>query len=142
MKTNQLLFLTVFTLLIWNAGANTYYVDAKSGNDSSTGTSPETAWQSLEKASELNYNAGDQLLLCEGNTFYGKLDLKGGGTKDSPVIVSSYNTGGGSSSQPVIDAKGYVSAIQILNGKNFIISNLELTADAGQIESCPAAASD
>ena len=107
-----------------------YYVNSISGNDINDGHTPETAWKTLKQASRL-YKPGDELLLCKGCTFYGKLNLKGGGDKDKPVIVSSYNSKNGTSDMPIIDAKGYLAAIQISNGKNFIIRDLELTSDAG-----------
>ena len=114
-----------------DSGAHVFYVNSISGNDTNSGLSPGSAWKSLEQASTINFNPGDKLLLCEGCTFYGKLELNGGGSDDAPVIVSAYESGSGKTDLPVIDAKGFLAAILIKNGSNFEISNLELTSDAG-----------
>jgi hypothetical protein len=53
------------------------------------------------------------------------------GGKDSPVVISNYDSGNGKTALPVIDAKGYLAAVHIKNGENFEISNLELLSDAG-----------
>jgi len=109
----------------------TYYINNLAGDDNNDGLKPATAWKTLEKASKEIYKPGDKLLLCNGCTFNGKLVLNGGGSENNPVIVSDYNLGEGNGKIPIIDAKGYEAAIHISNGKYFRISNLELTADAG-----------
>lgn len=109
----------------------TFYLNSISGDDTNDGLSPETAWKSLERASRDKYSAGEKLLLRNGCTFYGKLHLKVEGSEDKPVIVSSYDLENGENSLPLIDAKGYIAAIQVENGSNFKISNLELVSDAG-----------
>ncbi len=112
-------------------GARSFYLDSWAGDDDNDGLSPETAWKTLERASNETYGAGDQLLLCKGRIFKGSLHLNVDGSKNSPVFVSAYDAMAGADSLPVIDASGYVAAVQIVNGKHFVISNLELTADAG-----------
>jgi len=72
------------------------------------------------------------LLLCTGCTFTGKLELNAQGEAGNPVIVSSYTVGKGETTLPVIDARGYVAAISILNSKHLKVSNLRLTSDAGE----------
>lgn len=111
--------------------ARTFHLDSWSGNDDNDGLSPKTAWKTLERASSESYEAGDQLLLCKGRIYEGSLRLNVNGTKNSPVVVSSYNSKVGADTLPVIDASGYLAPVQILNGRHFIISNLELTADSG-----------
>ncbi|MQY78685.1 MAG: hypothetical protein GH151_05735 [Bacteroidetes bacterium] len=102
--------------------ASTFYLNNISGDDTNDGLSPETAWKSLERASRDKYTEGEKLLLCKGCTFYGKLHLKVEGTKEKPVIISSYDPGNGDKSLPIIDAKGYIAAIQVENGRNFLLS--------------------
>lgn len=109
----------------------TYFVDSWTGNDNRDGTSPQTAWKTLEKASSIAYEAGDRLLLSKGRTFEGTLRLQARGKKGNPVVVSAYEASIGADSLPLIDAKGYLAPVQVINGRHFIISDLELTADAG-----------
>lgn len=112
----------------------TYYLNGLTGSDVNDGLSPQSAWQSLQKASQVDLRPGDKILLSKGCTFYGKLQMNGGGSESDPVIVSAYDPKSGNTSLPVINAKGYLAAIQIENGKNIKISNLELTSDAGTPE--------
>ncbi len=142
MKTDQIYHFIALTLIITSSlllsgcsgvavKEKAYYVNSISGDDQNDGMSPETAWKTLERASRENYTAGEKLLLCKGCRFQGNLHLKVRGSKDLPVIVSSYNTEQDERDLPVIDAKGYLAAIHIKNGRHVEISNLELMADGG-----------
>lgn len=124
-------FAFIFGCTINQKDTKTFYVNSISGNDSNDGHSPKSAWKTLNHASQTEYAAGDKLLLCSGCTFNGKLELKATGTKENPVVVSSYNSENGESKIPVIDSKGYLAAISIKNRKYIQIKNLELTSDAG-----------
>ncbi|MEN8118243.1 MAG: right-handed parallel beta-helix repeat-containing protein [Bacteroidota bacterium] len=108
-----------------------FYVNNITGSDSNDGLSPGSAWKSLEKASNNIYTKGEQLLLCKGCTFIGKLELKAEGSKEKPVIVSSYDSDNPDAALPVIDASGFIAGIHIKNSHNIEVSNIEITADAG-----------
>ncbi len=132
----QLLIVLIAALFVMGCNkiettTHEFFVNSESGNDNNDGTSPENAWKSLKRASDKTYFAGDKLLLSKGSVFIGKLILKGGGGENEPVVVTSYDAGNGKTDMPIIDAKGYLAAIQITDGKNFTISDLELTADGG-----------
>lgn len=116
-----------------NASENrtVFFIDSNRGNDSNDGLSPQSAWKTLGKVSRKVLLPGDTVLLCKGCTFYETLRLHGGGTEEHPIIVSAYDSGNGITNPPVIDAKGYFAAVQIENGTNIEISNLELTANGG-----------
>ena len=73
------------------AGGTTYYV-SPSGSDSNSGTSPGTAIQTLERASGLGLNPGDQVLLERGATFSGKLAVWKSGTAGAPITIGAYGT--------------------------------------------------
>ena len=74
------------------AGATTYYV-SPAGSDSNNGTSPGSAIQSLGRASGLQLNPGDQVLLQRGATFSGKLAVWKSGTAGAPITIGAYGTG-------------------------------------------------
>ncbi|MCB1121968.1 MAG: right-handed parallel beta-helix repeat-containing protein, partial [Verrucomicrobiae bacterium] len=114
-----------------SAAQNAFYVDSWTGNDSHDELSPKTAWKTIARASRENYGPGQSLLLCEGRTFPGKLDLKVSGSAGDPFVVSSYPSDIGSDAMPVIDGAGYRACVEVQDGSHFVISNLELTADAG-----------
>ncbi|SIT94539.1 right-handed parallel beta-helix repeat-containing protein [Pontibacter indicus] len=74
--------------------AHTYYISPK-GDDANLGTSPASAWRSLERANSHRYSPGDTLLLEGGYTFAGGLyfhqdNLSGDG---APLVLSSYGDG-------------------------------------------------
>ena len=64
-----------------------YYV-SENGNDSNDGLSPASAIKTLDKASNLPFNAGDTLLLERGSEFRGHLVIK-----NDNITVSAYGKG-------------------------------------------------
>lgn len=73
---------------------NIRYVSS-SGSDSASGTTPETAWQSLSKvqSSMGSLHAGDAVLLRRGDVFRGTLSVSVDGTAAEPFVLSAYGTG-------------------------------------------------
>lgn len=104
----------------------TYYLDADGGSDSYDGRSPETAWATLDKASSVTFEPGDQIRLQCGDRFNGKLVFNDeNGTAQDPILVGSY----GSGNRPVIDAAGYYAGIHI-DGADYIeVRDIEMTGD-------------
>jgi hypothetical protein len=89
------------------ATGRVYYVDAASGNDSGSGTSPSSAWRTLAKvtsyATSPGFKAGDQVLLKRGQTWRERLVIDGSrtnGAANAPVVFGAYGTG----DKPVISA--------------------------------------
>ena len=108
------------------AQQKTYFV-SPSGNDSATGLSVGDAWKSLDKINNTVFLPGDHILLESGGEWSGRLDLRGSGTAEEPVILSSF----GGSSRPVINlGKLEGAAIQLHNTGGWEISNLEITSMA------------
>ncbi|MFF1819598.1 right-handed parallel beta-helix repeat-containing protein [Kribbella sp. NPDC058245] len=72
----------------------TYYLDP-SGSDTSDGLSPNSAWQSLDRANSTRFSAGDSLLLRGGAHFTGTLHLDGGdaGKALQGVTIGAYGGG-------------------------------------------------
>src|SRR6187549_3663272 len=71
-----------------------YYVSA-SGSDSNDGAAPQAAWRSPAKINTIDFNPGDSLFFEGGNTFTGtiKLGSEDNGSKDKPVVFTSYGRG-------------------------------------------------
>lgn len=132
------IFFSIMALLLAGCAKSSeemsaYYLNSSSGNDLNDGLTPETAWKSLAKINDAHLEPGMKVLLAEGSRFEGKLVITGSGTTNEPIIVSSYSAGDdGNSANPVIDAKGYLTAIYLNNASNIQIENLELTSDAGE----------
>jgi hypothetical protein len=75
-------------------GAGVYYV-SPTGNDSNTGTSPQDAWQSVEKINRVNFEPGDSVLFEGSQIFFGNIRLNqyDSGSSENPVYFGSFGTG-------------------------------------------------
>lgn len=116
-------------------GDVTYYVDAENGDDSNDGTTPESAWKTLEKASSIRQlKEGGSILLKAGCVWNGEqLTVKNAqGTEANPVVIGKYGEG----ADPVINGNGAnwdyeskeeLAAVHICNSENIVIENLEIT---------------
>ncbi|MEX0325027.1 MAG: right-handed parallel beta-helix repeat-containing protein [Puniceicoccaceae bacterium] len=110
------------------AMAAIYYIDADGGNNDNDGTSPESAWATLDKASSVTYQPGDQILLQSGDTFPGKLLLSNQtGAAGQPIVVAAYGEG----LKPVINASGYIAGVHVLNSRHIEVRDIEITGDGG-----------
>lgn len=114
------------------SGGTTYYVDSTIGDDSNSGTSPETPWKSLDKVTATTFLPGDTILLKSGSVWNGEwLWPKGSGTADAPIKIDKY----GGDALPVINGMGidrgmnYSGAVHLRNQEYWEIRNLEVTND-------------
>ncbi|MCP1469907.1 hypothetical protein J3E64_001594 [Sphingobium sp. OAS761] len=106
------------------ARAETYYVDALSGNDRADGTAPGRAWRTLAKVNGFALRPGDTVLLAAGSVWTEPLTITRSGRAGAPVVVAA--AGGGP--RPRIDAGGVSShAVGIINAEYVTVSGLELT---------------
>ncbi|MCE9612179.1 MAG: hypothetical protein K8R23_18430 [Chthoniobacter sp.] len=104
--------------------ATTYYVSQSTGNDSAAGTAATTAWKTLEKASSIDYQPGDSILLKRGDTWTDGLTPKGSGTPEKPITITGYGEG----KKPVIDREDFKqdrSGIRLDNQGGYKIVGLE-----------------
>ena len=104
------------TAPIYSEGNTVYYIDGISGDDSREGTSPETAWKTLDKLAFSKFSKGDQLLFRRGCTYEGTLRLSGA----EGVLVSAWGEG----ENPVI--LGCRNAVEISDSKEVSLSDLTL----------------
>ena len=89
----------------------------------------EHPYNSLEMIKELEIVPGTYIYIECGSSFLGSLYLSGiEGTKDEPVIVTSYGKG----KKPVIDGNDLEGSgvLRIANCSNLIVENLEITDSA------------
>jgi len=113
--------------------AESYYVNAKTGNDNNLGTAIQAPLKSLVGLSSLILLPGDSILLASGSTFFGSLELKDvHGSQDKAIVIGSYQTEKGSHiGKSVIDARGYLNGILLENCSYIEIENLRITANGG-----------
>lgn len=96
MKTStwtQLAFCLLSSVFYACNSSHVYYLDATSGSNQNNGTSPRSAWQSIEVLKQISLQPGDKILLKKGETFSGILELTGKGTYTHPIIIDAYGEG-------------------------------------------------
>ena len=95
-RTCTIIFYILFLFLVacpQNVFCTEYYINADTGNDENTGTSPETPWKTLKKANNANLKPGDQLLFACGCTWHGQLIISTSGLEKNPIIIDAYGIG-------------------------------------------------
>ena len=88
----KLLGIAGAAMVVLSAGAAEYYVDSAAGDDAAAGTSPQTAWRSLEKVNAAELRPGDVVRFKRGGLWRGPLAPRSG-EPGNPVTYTSYGTG-------------------------------------------------
>ena len=104
----KLLLLICLIFNIEQSYTQTYYL-SQSGNDANDGTSPTTAWATIERLNRVlpSISAGTTVLFERGGTYYGSMPMQSAqqGTADRPIRFGAY----GSGDMPVISGARQVS---------------------------------
>ena len=96
-------FGTFKSVIAQAAGSGTtYYVDAENGNDVNLGTTPEKAWNTLDRVNAITYQPGVKILFKSGCTWNGVLQPTGSGTEGAPIVIDKYGDG----PKPTINGNG------------------------------------
>lgn len=112
------------TLEVTTLDRRTYYFDASSGDDSHPFNTKSTPWRTLYRLNEMTFGPGDSILLKSGETWMGRVIVKGSGNSGYPITFSSYGPG----PRPVINGNGFNGPVMTLqNVSHWNLSNLELT---------------
>lgn len=120
----SLRILLVFCCLGTSLCAVDYYLDSIHGSDSADGTSEETAWRSLKRANQENYQPGDVIHLRSGQVFVGYFHSNNSGSEDQPIQFKSYGDG----PKPRIEARAQAqSAFLLENVSHWIVEGIEIT---------------
>jgi hypothetical protein len=106
-----------------------YFVDNVNGNDRNSGTNEKSAWRTLLKVNNTQFQPGDIIKFKKGGRWDGQLWPKGSGSKNNPIIIDMYGPG---SNKPVIDGNGITGTgvVYLYNQEYWVISNLEIVNDA------------
>jgi len=93
MKKIQFLIISLcLTLISATASASHYYV-SNSGNDSNSGTSEQTPWETLSKLDSIDFSAGDVIHFKCGDKWLGRFRVTESGEPDKPIRFTSYGDG-------------------------------------------------
>jgi len=94
-KFGRLIAYFIFIILILSSQifATTYYVDIANGNDSSSGTSPTTAWRTIAKVNKASFAPGDYILFKCGEVWREQLLIPSPGSPGNPITFGAYGSG-------------------------------------------------
>ncbi|MCD4707295.1 MAG: hypothetical protein K8S62_06120, partial [Candidatus Sabulitectum sp.] len=109
----------IVVLFTATAGAETYYV-SPAGNNGYSGTSPDSAFATLQFAADL-VTEGDSVLVLDGE--YAGFDLRTGGSQTSPVVFAAMYDNAVINQQNPVTTDG----INIENAEWIIIDGFKLT---------------
>jgi hypothetical protein len=130
---NKLRIIAAFLMVVsQGADAKDYFFHPKTGNDQNSGLSVSEAYQSLTVIKKLPLQPGDRILLAEGETFNGTIELIGfKGLETQPLVITSYSA---ADQKPtvrpaIIDAKGFENGILIQNSSFIEVRNIEITGE-------------
>ncbi|MDZ7739356.1 MAG: right-handed parallel beta-helix repeat-containing protein [Bacteroidales bacterium] len=90
MKILQALLL--FFLTVLTGYAQKYYI-SNSGDDSSEGTSPSTAWATINKVNNSSFQPGDSIFFERGGLWRAALVMASSGSEDSYIYFGPYGEG-------------------------------------------------
>jgi len=113
------LFLSVILFFSINSFCQTtYFVDATNGDDSNSGTTGSSAWQTISKVNDQTFSAGDIILFKRGETWTGEqLEIQGSsGTYPNLITFGAYPQTGGA--KPIISTITNHSHTWINEGNN------------------------
>jgi Right handed beta helix region len=81
-----------------------YYVDSSTGDDSSSGHSPSSAWRTMGKVNSIALAPGDTVYFRRGDIWRETLEPRNGGAPGRPVTFTAY----GSGREPIISGSDIV----------------------------------
>ena len=111
--------------------AKEYYVHPIQGKDTNDGNSKINSFRTLKKLSELQFHAGDKIILANGLTYSGSFILQNQkGTSKKPIEITSLQWENTDSVSPaIINFKNHANGV-LLEDCSFIkVSNLQLTGN-------------
>jgi hypothetical protein len=83
----------LFFLSIGSAGAATYYINSRTGDDGRAGTTTDAAWKGLTNLERRDFLPGDSILFADGSSYTGGFVFHSSGTAGKPIVFSHYHIG-------------------------------------------------
>lgn len=128
-------FLTAFAIIFSSVGffayaADTkiyYYLDSVNGDDSNTGTDISSPVKTISGLKNLVIDAGTHFLFKNGGEYDCTVTLTCSGTKDNPIVISSYGEG----ERAVLRTDEKTEVIRLFDCSYITISNLHIKAPNG-----------
>ena len=109
------------------ADKNYYYFDSVNGNDSNSGTDIDSPIKTLAGLKELDVKPGTHFLFKNGGEYECAATLTCSGTKENPVVISSYGEG----EKAVLYTNNKAEVLRLFDCSYVTVSNLQITAPNG-----------
>ncbi len=100
----------------------TYYI-SPNGKDNNTGILQNSAWNSIEKVNQTQFQPGDRILFASNGIWYGNLNPQGSGKQGNHIRISSYGEG----AMPIINIGEKSGAgIKLINQSWWEVCGIEI----------------
>ena len=136
-KTNRILcFLIAFSVLLSSVGLfgyaaengkNYYYLDSVNGDDSNSGTEIDSAVKTIAGLKDLDVKPGTHFLFRNGGEYECTATLTCNGTKENPVVISSYGEG----ETALLYTNEKKDVLRLFDCSYVTVSDLRITAPNG-----------
>ena len=136
-KTNRVLcFLLAISILFGSMGffcyaaeseKNYYYIDSVNGDDSNSGTDISSPVKTLGGLKDINVKPGTHFLFKNGGEYECASTLTCSGTKDNPIVVSSYGEG----EKAVLYTNERTEVLRLFDCSYVTVSDLHIKAPNG-----------
>ena len=104
-----------------------YYYDSINGDDSNGGTSENDAWKTLGGSKDLVIEPGTKFLFRCGGTYECAETLMASGTKDNPIVISSYGEG----EKPVLRTDARTEVLRLFDCSYLTVCDIAISAPNG-----------
>ena len=106
---------------------NYYYIDAINGDDSNSGTEIDSAVKTISGLKNLDVKPGTHFLFRNGGEYECTATLTCNGTKENPVVVSSYGDG----EKAVLYTNEKTEVLKLFDCSYVTVSDIQITAPNG-----------
>ena len=106
---------------------NYYYLDSVNGDDANSGTEIDSPVKSIAGLKNLSIGPGTHFLFKRGGKYECAVELSCSGTKENPVVISSYGEG----ELPVLYTNERTEAFKLFDCSYLTLSNLHIKAPHG-----------
>ncbi len=106
---------------------NYYYIDSVGGDDSNSGTDIDSPVKTLGGLENLDIKAGTHFLFKNGGEYECAATLSSSGTKDNPIVISSYGEG----EKALLYTNEKTEVLRLFDCSYITVSNLHIKAPNG-----------
>lgn len=121
------MLLSSVSLLAFAQEAESYYIDAIDGDDENSGTEIDSPVKTIGGLKELNIGPGTKFLFKRGGEYECAATLTCSGTKENPVVISSYGEG----EDAVLYTNEKIDVLRLFDCSYITVSDLHIKAPNG-----------